>query len=146
WLESAAASATTNARVAAAEMREIERAFNGGSRMSEVLHCSSRHSLPRRSASASAKDATRCRETDDQEHEKQHEEQPRQELGDGERRAGNCREPEQGGKQPNHQEHERHVQHDSRPPPAPFAKGVPCNTVEAWTHFCSRLSRKPNRG
>src|SRR6267142_2854092 len=44
WLESAAASATTKAQVAAAEMREIERAFNEGSRVSEALHCSSRQS------------------------------------------------------------------------------------------------------
>src|SRR6266851_3404425 len=94
WLESAAASAMINARVAAAMMCGSERTFNGGSRKSEVLHCSSRQpASPKRVSAkagrASAENATGRRETDDQEHEKQHEEQPRQELGDGERRAGN---------------------------------------------------------
>src|ERR1700704_2151275 len=61
WLESAAASATTKAQVAAAEMREIERAFNEGSRVSEALHCSSRQSQSSacRAESASARHADR---------------------------------------------------------------------------------------
>src|SRR5437879_136372 len=84
------------------------------------------------SQQSSAEDAAGRGETDDEKHEKQHEEQTRQELGDRERRASNRREPEQGRDEPNHKEHKRHMQHGHKPPLDSSAKAVPCITVEPW--------------
>src|SRR5437868_11174381 len=39
WLESAAASPSRSAKVTAEGKRKIGRTFNGGSRVTEVLHC-----------------------------------------------------------------------------------------------------------
>src|SRR5262249_23066338 len=144
WLESAAARARTNATVTAGRCG-IARKLNGGSRSSEVLHCTP--AAPKRVARSRAllDDPPSRRQANDQEHQEQNEEQPRQELGDGERRAGDRREPEQGRNHPDHEEHERHVQHEQNPPRSAFAKPMPCNTVESWTNFFEPPLKRPSR-
>src|SRR2546425_3680540 len=67
--------------------------------------------LYRKRASASVDDASSSRHRDDQEDQEQKQEQPRQKLGNCERRAGDCREPEKRGDEADHQEYKSHVEH-----------------------------------
>src|ERR1051325_4414978 len=84
WLNVRGASKSAAATAAAAEHRRSERAFNGESRATGILHC----------IENLVDDPSRGRQTDDQEDQEEHQEQAGHELRDGERRAGNGRETE----------------------------------------------------
>ncbi len=76
----------------------------------------------------------RCRHAEDQEDQEEHEEQAGQELGDGDRRAGDGGESQQRRDEPDHEKDKRHMEHDFNPPLRTIAKPMPADDTDELRH------------
>src|SRR4051812_31881768 len=152
WLDSAAPTTTRSAAVAAARKKEFRPAFNGGSRNSEARYCISQPVCRSDQARRSSADDTPSRgDPKDEEHQKQQQKEPCQELGDRDRGAGDRRESQERRYQANDEKHKSHVEHDSNlhaqrcQSRADGDTDEPLSDNQQWTIFSMRRSQRQSR-